>query len=192
MYRTYWELQWRMRIENPILRGFYPDPSVCRVGDLYVLANSTFEYLPGIPIHVSRDLEHWELAGHALSAAAGLPFATAPDSGGLYAPTIRFHDGVFYVACTFIDEGRADNFYVTARDLAGPWSAPVILADARGIDPTIFFHEGRVWWAGCREVEGGAYAGETEIWLRELDLERGELVGDEHVIWRAALRGPSG
>ena len=178
-----------MRIENPILRGFYPDPSVCRVGDLYVLANSTFEYLPGIPIHVSHDLEHWELAGHALSAAAGLPFATAPDSGGLYAPTIRFHDGVFYVACTFIGEGRADNFYVTARDLAGPWSAPVILADARGIDPTIFFHEGRVWWAGCREVEGGAYAGETEIWLRELDLERGELVGDEHVIWRAALRG---
>lgn len=179
-----------MTISNPILRGFYPDPSVCFVDGVFYLANSTFEYLPGIPIHASRDLVNWELVGHAVADDRDLDYAAADDSRGLFAPTIRFHDGLFYVACTFVAEGPNagfQNFYVTTENPAGPWSAPVVLADAPGIDPTIFFHEGRAWWAGCRLIEQD-YPGQTEIWLRELDLENGRLIGDEVVIWRAALR----
>jgi alpha-N-arabinofuranosidase len=102
----------------------------------------------------------------------------------MFAPTIRHHEGLFYVACTQVDGGeRSGNFYVTATDVAGPWSMPVLLPDARGIDPSLFFHEGRAWWTGCREVLEPTFDGETEVWLRELDLDRRELVGPETVIW---------
>ncbi|CAN5402598.1 glycoside hydrolase family 43 protein [soil metagenome] len=172
------------RPANPLLRGFYPDPSICRVDGTYYLVNSTFEYLPGIPIHTSTDLVDWRLVGHAIHDAAQFDFAGVPDSGGMFAPTIRHHDGLFYVACTQMDAGEVSgNFYVTAPDATGPWSRPVLLPDARGIDPSLFFHEGRTWWTGCREVLDAEFEGETEVWLRELDLERGELVGPETVIW---------
>ena len=172
------------RPANPILRGFYPDPSICRVGDTFYLANSTFEYLPGIPIHASTDLVDWRLVGHAIHDEAQFDFAGVADSRGMFAPTIRHHDGLFYLACTQMDGGEiSGNFYVTAPDATGPWSRPVLLPDARGIDPSLFFHEGRAWWTGCREVLEPEFDGETEVWLRELDLERGELVGPETVIW---------
>lgn len=171
---------------NPILRGMYPDPSVCRVGGTYFLVNSTFEYLPGLPIHYSHDLVEWTLVGHAIHDSAQFDpeqfnYSRVGDSQGMFAPTIRYHDGLFYIACTSMEGGG--NFYVTAADAAGPWSRPVLLPDARGIDPSLFFHEGRAWWIGCREVDEQTFEGETEVWMRELDLERGELVGDELVIW---------
>lgn len=171
-----------MRPANPILRGMYPDPSVCRVEGTYYLACSSFEYLPGIPIHSSTDLVEWTLAGHAVPGAGGLDFAGVGDSRGMFAPTIRHHDGLFYIACTHVDGGG--NFYVTAPDVAGPWSDPVLLPDAPGIDPSLFFHEGRAWWIGCREVAEPSFAGETEVWMRELDLARRTLVGPETVIWQ--------
>ena len=172
------------RIENPLLRGMYPDPSVCRVDGVYYLATSTFEYLPGIPIHTSTDLANWNLAGHAIHDPRQVDFTAVGDSRGMFAPTIRHHDGVFYIACTQVDGGEpSGNFYVTATDVAGPWSEPVFLPDARGIDPSLFFHDGRVWWVGCREVAEPTFDGETEVWLRELDLARQELVGPETVIW---------
>lgn len=172
-------------IANPILRGMYPDPSICRVGDTYYLATSTFEYLPGLPIHTSTDLVTWQLAGHAIERADQFDYSRVPDSGGMFAPTIRYHEGLFYIACTQMNEadGAAGNFYVTASDVSGPWSDPVLLPDARGIDPSLFFFEGRAWWIGCREVEPQTFPGETEVWMRELDLDRGELVGEERVIW---------
>ena len=166
---------------NPLLRGMYPDPSVCRVDGTYYLVNSTFEYLPGIPIHTSTDLAQWSLAGHAIHDPAQFDYSDVGDSRGMFAPTIRHHDGLFYIACTSMEGGG--NFYVTAERVEGPWSAPVLLPDARGIDPSLFFHDGRAWWIGCREVAEQTFEGETEVWLRELDLQRGELVGDELVIW---------
>jgi xylan 1,4-beta-xylosidase len=169
------------RPANPILRGMHPDPSVCRVDGTYYLVTSTFEYLPGIPIYTSTDLAEWHLAGHAIHDAEAFDFADTGDSRGIFAPTIRHHDGRFYVACTHVDGGG--NFYVTATDVAGPWSEPVWLPDARGIDPSLFFHDGRAWWTGCREVLDPTFEGETEVWLRELDLDRQELVGPETVIW---------
>ncbi|MEP6481730.1 MAG: family 43 glycosylhydrolase [Rhodoglobus sp.] len=178
------------RPANPILRGMQPDPSIVRVDDTYYLATSTFEYLPGIPIHTSTDLQTWQLAGHAIHDESQFDFSAVPDSRGIFAPTIRHHDGLFYIACTLMDAGASGgNFYVTATDVAGPWSAPVMLPNARGIDPSLFFHDGRAWWIGCREVEPQTFEGETEVWMRELDLERGELIGPETVIWtRTQLR----
>lgn len=176
-------------IANPLLRGMYPDPSICRVGDTYYLANSTFEYLPGIPIHTSSDLQTWTLAGHAIHDPGQFDFSSVGDSRGMFAPTIRHHDGLFYVACTQMEAGEVSgNFYVTARDVAGPWSPPVMLPDARGIDPTIFFDDDHAWWIGCREVLHQRFDGETEVWMRELDLDRGELVGPETVIWTRTQR----
>ena len=173
-------------IVNPILRGMYPDPSVCRVDGTYYLVNSTFEYLPGIPIHASTDLKTWTLVGHAVHDPGQFDYSSVADSGGMFAPTLRHHEGVFYLVCTHMGD-EAKNFYVTATDPAGPWSAPVILPDARGIDPSLFFHEGRAWWIGCREVEPQRFDGETEVWMRELDLERGELVGPETIIWTRTM-----
>ncbi len=162
----------------------YPDPSICRVGSTYYLATSTFEYLPGIPIHASTNLVDWELVGHALHDPAQFDFSAVPDSRGIFAPTIRHHEGTFYIACTQMDGGEVSgNFYLTAKDAAGPWSLPVLLPEARGIDPSLFFHDGRVWWMGCREVLEPTFEGETEVWLRELDLDRGEFIGEELVIW---------
>ena len=174
-----------MQPANPILRGMYPDPSLCRVDGTYYLANSTFEYLPGIPIHTSTDLVEWRLAGHAVHDPGQFDFSGVGDSRGMFAPTIRHHEGLFYVACTQMDGGEVSgNFYVTATDVAGPWSKPVLLPDAPGIDPSLFFHDGRAWWVGCREVAEPTFDGETEVWLRELDLERRALIGPETVIWK--------
>jgi len=169
---------------NPVMRGMYPDPSICLVDGIYYLTHSTFEYLPGLPIHSSTDLVNWHLVGHAVHDPSQFDYAAVGDSRGMFAPTIRFHDGLFYIACTQMDAGeQSGSFYVTATDPAGPWSAPVMLPDAIGIDPSIFFHDGRAWWMGCREVAEQTFPGETEVWLRELDLEAGALVGDETVIW---------
>ncbi len=107
---------------NPILSGFHPDPSVCRAGDDFYLVNSTFEYFPGLPIYHSRDLTHWEQVGNALDRPSQLPLKGATDFGGLYAPTIRYWKGTFYLTCTNITGGG--NFIVTAKDPRGPWSEP--------------------------------------------------------------------
>jgi xylan 1,4-beta-xylosidase len=174
---------------NPILSGFHPDPSVCRVGDTFYLANSSFEYFPGIPLHSSTDLVTWTPIGHAVDRADQVPLGGVHDSGGLYAPTLRHHDGVFYLACTVVGGERPGSFYLTATDAAGPWSDPVWLDDAEGIDPTIYFADGRAWWAGCRPAASPQWEQQTEIWLRELDLDAGRLVGEEHVLWTGALVG---
>lgn len=103
---------------NPILAGFFPDPSICRVGDDYYLVNSTFAYFPGLPIFHSRDLVNWSLIGHAIDRPAQLDYRGVGVSRGLFAPTIEHHDGVFYLVCTMIDGGG--NFVLTATDPAGP------------------------------------------------------------------------
>ena len=86
--------------ENPIIPGFYPDPSICRVGEDYYLVNSSFEFFPGVPLWHSRDLVNWEQIGHVLTRESQLPLGNAWTSGGIYAPTIRYHDGRFYMITT--------------------------------------------------------------------------------------------
>lgn len=177
---------------NPILPGFYPDPSICRVGEDYYLVTSSFEYFPGLPIFHSRDLVHWRQLGHVLDRPSQLPLAGVCPSAGLYAPTIRYHQGTFYVINTLVDGlTERGNFIVTATNPAGPWSEPYWLADAPGIDPSLFFDEdGRAWYTGNRiPPQGESYPGHREIWLRELNLQMMQLQGPTYALWDGALKG---
>jgi xylan 1,4-beta-xylosidase len=175
---------------NPILPGCYPDPSICRVGEDYYLVTSTFEYVPGLPIHHSRDLVHWEPLGFAIDRADQLDLDGLWSSSGLFAPTLRHHDGIFWLVCTLVDQRdptRGGNFYLTASDPAGPWSDPVWI-DESGIDPSIFFDDdGRIWMHGTRLAADPLWHDQTEVWIRELDPVAGRLVGEEHVVWHGAL-----
>lgn len=176
---------------NPILSGCYPDPSICRAGDDFYLVTSTFEYFPGLPIFHSRDLVHWRQIGHALTRESQLPLQGVHSSGGLYAPTIRYHDGTFYIINTLVG-GKAQwgNFIVTAGNPAGPWSEPYWLDGADGFDPSLFFDaDGRAWYVGSRMARNSQFEGHTEIWLQELDLQAMRLIGEPVVLWEGALKG---
>ena len=176
---------------NPILPGCYPDPSICRVGEDYYLVTSTFEYFPGLPIFRSRDLIHWNQIGHVLDRPSQLDLDEIRPSGGLFAPTIRHHNGAFYVINTLVDgKTRNGNFIVTATRTQGPWSEPYWLEGADGIDPSLFFDDdGRCWYVGTCLNEEGFYTGHTEIYLQEFDLESMKLIGNETVLWDGAVKG---
>lgn len=131
------------RFKNPIIPGFNPDPSLCRVGSDFYLVTSSMEYFPSVPIHHSRDLVHWRLLGHVLSRDSQVDLRKTHSSGGIYAPTLR-HDGrLFYMVTTLI--GSAGNFYVTAERPEGPWSDPIWL-DRDGIDPSFAFIDGTAYY----------------------------------------------
>ena len=151
---------------NPVIAGFYPDPSVCRVGDDYYLACSSFEYFPGVPVFHSRDLVHWEQTGNARQWP--LPEET-PASGGVYAPTLRHHDGLFWL---IIADAAGSMALITAADPAGPWSRPLAIAGISGVDPDIAWDDaGRCWctYAGIEQARieprtGQALSRPRRIW----------------------------
>ena len=159
------------QFSNPILPGFYPDPSITRKDDTYYLVNSSFAYTPGLPIFESQDLVHWELAGHALNRPSQVTFENLNTSRGIFAPTIRYHDGLFYIITTAVDAGG--NFIITAEDPAGPWSDPVWLPEVGGIDPDLFVDEdGRAYIAHNDAPPGEPlYDGHRAVWLWEIDLD---------------------
>ncbi|MDM8086306.1 glycoside hydrolase family 43 protein [Cellulomonas cellasea] len=177
-------------IDNPVLAGCHPDPSVCRVGDTYYLVTSSFGYFPGIPVHRSQDLVEWELIGHVLDRPEQVDLHGLDMSDGVWASTIRHHDGVFYVVSGIARERTgASIFVVTATDPAGPWSDPAEL-DAEGIDPSLFFDDdGRCWLTAARDAVAPSATGPGELWMRELDLATLRLVGETHVLWHGALSG---
>ena len=186
-------------VRNPILGGFYPDPSICRVDGDFYLVNSTFAYFPGIPVFHSSDLCHWRQIGNAIDRPGQICFDGHQISQGLFAPTIRHNRGTFYILCTLINTGG--NFIITAKDPAGPWSDPVWLDGADGIDPSIFFDDDgtgdfpTAWYMGTHPApEGEAYPGNYEIYIQQMNLallEEGKnpLIGQSLGIWRGALRG---
>lgn len=138
---------------NPVIPGFHPDPSICRVGDDFFLVTSSFEYFPGIPIFTSRDLVSWRPLGHVLTRPSQLDLTRAPASGGIFAPTIRHHDGRFWVTATNVSD--RGHFIVHAEDPAGPWSEPVWV-DQNGIDPSLFFEDGTAYFTSNVEPDPGA------------------------------------
>lgn len=160
---------------NPILPGFHPDPSICRVGGDYWLVTSSFEYFPGLPLFHSRDLVNWTPQGHVLTRPSQLDLSRAWESGGLYAPVIRHLDGRFWVACTNIS-GRG-NFLVHAEDPRGPWSEPVWL-DVPGIDPDLFLDEGR-WWLSTSSTREGR----TTLLQAEIDPRTGTILRAPEPLW---------
>ena len=179
------------RYRNPVLPGCHPDPSICRVGDTFYLVTSSFEYLPGLPIHRSTNLVDWQPVGHAIHRPEQLDLRGIASSKGLYAPTIRYHGGLFHVTCTVVAPpgwaGRTGHFLVTAEDPAGPWSEPVWFDGMPGIDPSLTFDGDRVWLCGNRVAEPGRWPGQTDIWLVELDPASFAPIGPTHWIWHGAL-----
>ena len=163
---------------NPILAGYYPDPSIVKVDTEYYLVNSSFTHFPGIPIFRSQDLVNWTQIGNVIDRPDMLDFSGLTVSRGVFAPTIEFHDGLFYVINTCVDCGG--NFIVTASDPAGPWSDPQWLPHVGGIDPSIFFDEdGKVYILNNDAPEGEPlYEGHRAIWIREIDAETFEPIGE--------------
>ncbi len=168
-----------MLYKNPIIPGFHPDPSICRVGDDYYLVNSTFEYFPGIPVFHSRDLVNWKQIGHCISRKSQLNLMEgAPNAAGLYAPTIRYSNGVFYVICTNVThgDGGGGNFFVWTKDINGEWSNPIWL-DLPGIDPSLFFDDdGSVYYTGTHNI----------IYLCKIDLKTGQILREPKEIWEGS------
>lgn len=164
---------------RPVLAGFHPDPSICRVGDEYFLANSSFEYVPGVPIHRSTDLVTWELVGHAVPDPAVVHAApgAAGASQGIFAPTIRHHDGRFWLATTSIADVQGGQLIVHAEDPAGPWTEPVHVPGTLGIDPDLSWDdEGRclLTWRGF---------GPPGIHQVEIDPMTGERQSEATFLW---------
>jgi xylan 1,4-beta-xylosidase len=167
---------------NPILAGYYPDPSICRVGDDYYLINSSFAHFPGIPIFHSRDLVNWRQLGHVIDRPTQLKYDGLGITRGIFAPAISHHDGTFYVICTMVDSGG--NFLMTATNPAGPWSDPVWLG-FDGIDPSLFFDDdGRAWMVnnGNPPDNKPLYSGHRAIWIQEFDVANRKLVGPRSII----------
>ena len=188
------------KFSNPIIRGGYPDPSICKVGDTFYLVNSSFEYFPGLPIHKSKDLVNWELIGYGLHRKSQVDsivnLIDVQSNGGIHAPTIRHKDGVYYIITTnvYYDEKQKKaemvNFIITAKNPAGPWSDPIHILGAPGIDPDLFFDDnGKVWYVGNQMPENPNFNGEGEIWLQELDINEFKLVGEKYLLWRGACGG---
>lgn len=166
------------QIKNPILPGFYPDPSICRVGNDYYLVNSTFSYFPGIPVFHSTDLAHWKQIGNVLTRPSQLNLTHQGISEGIYAPALRYHNGTFYMVTTLV--GGGGNFFVTATNPAGPWSDPIWLPGIDGIDPSFFFDEdGKAYIInnGPAPDNKPAYDGHRAIYLQEFDLTANKLTG---------------
>jgi len=166
---------------NPIIAGFYPDPSICRVDDDYYLVNSAFNYFPSIPIWHSKDLVNWTQIGNVIDRQSQFQISGGDMSRGTYAPTIRHWD-IFYVVNTLV--GGTGNFLVTATHPEGPWSEPILLPNVGGIDPDIFFDEdGRCYILSCDEPEGQPlYNGHRAIKIQEFDLEQKKSVGPKTLL----------
>lgn len=167
---------------NPILSGFFPDPSICRVGNDYYLVTSTFAYFPGIPVFHSIDLVNWKLLGHVITSADQMDFTGLGVSRGIFAPTIRYHDGLFYVTCTLVD-GKG-NFVVTAKNAAGPWSKPSWLP-IDGIDPSLFFDDDGKCFITYNSIPPDnktLYDGHRTIRINEFDDKNMKLIGDNKII----------
>ena len=195
-------------VSNPVLRGMYPDPSWIwdTTREEIVLVNSSFELVPGLPIHTTRDLVTWTRTANAVDETMShrLLIDGVEDSGGLYAPTIRRIGGRYVIVCTVarVDEVKAlaagcsqkdidncrdaqGNFVIEADELTGPWRGPYWVAGAEGIDPDIFEDgDGTVWWTQTRPALHPQWDGQTEIWTQPIAPGTWTLQDHKTVIWR--------
>ncbi|MDQ0638366.1 xylan 1,4-beta-xylosidase [Pedobacter sp. W3I1] len=172
----------QIKFTNPILAGFYPDPSITKVGTDYYLVNSTFSYFPGIPVFHSRDLKNWKQIGNVIERNTQMTFLGDGTSRGLFAPSINYHKGTFYMTCTNIDKGG--NFVMTAKNPAGPWSDPVWLRDVKGIDPSLFFDQDKAYIVYNSDAPDNKplYSGHRTIRTYEFDPATLKVSGEEHLL----------
>ncbi|MDC2951962.1 glycoside hydrolase family 43 protein [Streptomyces heilongjiangensis] len=163
-----------------MVSGFHPDPTVCQVDGTYYMAHSSFEYAPGVPLYRSTDLRTWEHLGHALDRPSQLSVSGAVASGGVFAPTLRHHDGRFWLITTNLTEGGG-HLLVTAEDPAGPWSDPVRFPDAPGIDPDLAWDDDgtcHLTWSGFGDQ------GPMGIVQAVVDPTTGKVLSEPRQLWQ--------
>lgn len=171
----------QITIQNPILTGFYPDPSIVKVGANYYTVHSTFSYFPGLPIMQSQDLKNWKQIGNVIDRPTQMDFMGERMSRGLFAPAISYYKGIFYVTCTDIDHDG--NFVVTATNPAGPWSDPVKMSQVRGIDPSIYFDvatdKSYVIYNSDAPNNKPLYSGHRTVRMYEFDYKNLKTIGEQ-------------
>lgn len=166
-----------MIYQNPIIRGFYPDPSVCYANGKFYLVTSSFQYFPGVPLFESTDLVNWNQIGHVLTRPSQVMLDKVRSSGGVFAPTLRFSDGRFYMVTNNNSTNR--NFYVYTDDIYGQWSEPIEV-DQDGIDPSLYFEDGHAYFITNGYDEK---SGKNGIIQCEIDINTGERLSDSVCIW---------
>jgi xylan 1,4-beta-xylosidase len=185
-------------IHNPVLTGFHPDPSILRAGDHYYLATSTFEWFPGVPVHRSADLVHWEPAGHILDRPELADLRGVADSAGVWAPSLSYHDDQFWLIYSIVRTVGSpykdvDNYLITAPAIEGPWSAPVFL-NSSGFDPSLFHDEdGRKWLVNMEWDHRQGHDSFAGIVLQEYDHATRTLTGRPRTVLRqdTLIEGPN-
>ena len=183
-----------MKIKNPVIPGFHPDPSLVRVGKDYYIATSTFEWFPGVRIHHSKDLVNWELAAYALTDETAVNMTGVDMSCGIWAPNLTYDSGTFYLAYTIVYTDRSKfkdthNFVITAKDIKEPWSKPIPLSRS-GFDPSIFHDtDGKKYLVNMtmdyRENKN-RFSG---IDVQEYDAVSKKLMGEPVRVFRGTSRG---
>jgi xylan 1,4-beta-xylosidase len=171
------------KFSNPILAGFYPDPSICRAGDDYYLVNSTFAYFPGVPVFHSTDLVNWRQIGNVLTRHSQINLDELGVSQGIYAPAIKYNKGTFYLITTLV--GRGGNFVVTAKNPAGPWSDPYWLPQLDGIDPSLFFDDNGKAYVVYNSVPPDnteLYSGHRTIRMFDFYTKKNRATGKELIL----------
>ncbi len=176
-----------LHYQNPVIRGFHPDPSICKANGIYYLVCSSFQYFPGVPLFESRDLINWKLIGNVLTRDDQLPLTGAESNGGIYAPTLRYHNGRFYMVTTNVS--GVGNFYVWTDDIYGEWS-DIIPVDQDGIDPSLYFEDDTAYFMSNHSDENGC----ASIVQCEIDIRTGKKLTPGRPIWQGCggryLEGP--
>ena len=170
-----------MVFQNPVIRGYYPDPSVCKANGTYYLAASSFQYFPGVPLFESKDLINWRQIGFCLTRKSQLPLKGVYSSGGIFAPTIRYNEGRFYMVTTNVGSDCGGNFYVWTDDIYGEWSEPVFV-DQGGIDPSFYFEDGKTYFMSNGTDDDGRNA----VFQCEIDIKTGKKLSESKAIWHGA------
>lgn len=168
-----------MKYSNPVIKGFYPDPSVCYANGKYYLVSSSFQYFPGVPLFESEDLVNWQQIGHVLTRKSQVMLEKINSSGGVFAPTIRYHNGRFYMVTT--NDTTHENFYVYTDDIYGEWSDPITV-EQNGIDPSLLFDGEHVYFMS----NGTDDNGEGGVVQCEIDIATGKKLSKSKCIWKGS------
>ena len=168
-----------MKYTNPVVKGFYPDPSVCCAEGKYYMVCSSFQYFPGVPLFESDDLVNWTQTGYVLTRKNQVMLEKINSSGGVFAPTIRYNNGRFYMVTT--NDTTHQNFYVYTDDIHGEWSDPVYV-DQGGIDPSLLFDDGHVYFIS----NGSDDYGVGGVVQCEINIETGEKLSHSKCIWQGS------
>lgn len=168
-----------MKYTNPVVKGFYPDPSVCFANGKFYMVCSSFQYFPGVPLFESENLVNWTQIGHVLTRKSQVMLEKINSSGGVFAPTIRYNNGRFYMVTT--NDTTHQNFYVYTDDIYGEWSEPIYV-DQGGIDPSLYFENGKAYFISNGTDDYGV-GGVVQC---EINIETGEKITHSKSIWQGS------